>query len=84
MCLEFRVLLVVTITVALGLCSAQAQEIDFDKQLAPIFEVHCVKCHGPEKQQAGLRFDDATGAVRKGDSDEPAIVPGDAAASELI
>jgi hypothetical protein len=69
---------------ALVVCSTPAQGTDFAKQIAPILEMHCVKCHGPQKQQGGLRFDDVDGALKKGDSDEPAIVPGDATSSELI
>jgi len=68
---------------ALVVYSTPAQGTDFAKQIAPILEMHCVKCHGPHKQQGGLRFDDVDGALKKGDSDEPAIVPGDATASEL-
>src|SRR5688572_18091508 len=81
---DFRALLVVAIAIVPVWRSARSAEIDFDKQIAPIFKTHCVKCHGPAKQQGGLRFDAASGALRKGDSDERAIVPGDAAASELI
>ena len=44
----------------------------------------CVKCHGPEKQQGGLRFDRRSGAVRAGDSGSEAISPGNAAKSEVI
>ena len=81
---ELRVLLIATLTIAFGMHSAQAEAIDFDRDIAPIFNAHCVKCHGPAKQQGGLRFDHASGALKKGDSDEPGIVPGDVAASQLI
>ena len=80
----FRVLLVAAITIVPLLRSARSGEIDFDKGIAPIFKTHCVKCHGPAKQQGGLRFDSASGAFRKGESDEMAVVPWDVAASELI
>ena len=80
----FRVLLSAAITIVPVMQSARSGEIDFKKEIAPIFEMHCVKCHGPAKQQGKLRFDSASGAVRKGDSDEMAIAPGNAAASELI
>jgi mono/diheme cytochrome c family protein len=80
---DFRVLLVAAVTAVLVSRPARSAEIDFDKQIAPIFATHCVKCHGPDKQQGGLRFDSASGAIRNGDSDEAAIVPGNAAASEV-
>jgi cytochrome c553 len=81
---DFRIVLIAAITIVPITGSARSDEMDFSKKIAPIFETHCVKCHGPEKQQGGLRFDSASGAFRKGDSDELAISPGKAEASELI
>lgn len=57
-------------------------KIDFAKQIQPIFEKSCVKCHGPNKQKGGLRLDDKEAAL-KGGKDAVAIVPGDAAKSDL-
>jgi hypothetical protein len=78
------VLLVVCLLIVSTTPNAQSGEIDFDKEIAPIFQTHCLNCHGAAKQQGDLRFDFASGAVRTGDSGETAIIPGDAAASELI
>lgn len=64
--------------------SAAGAEVDFEREIAPLFKQHCQKCHGTEKQQGGLRFDTSAGAIREGDSGEKAIVPGKAEASELI
>mgnify|MGYP002628050174 FL=1 len=33
-------------------------EPDFDKDVLPVLKTHCVKCHGPEKQESGIRLDD--------------------------
>src|SRR5882724_2386902 len=30
---------------------------DFAREVRPLLEQHCFKCHGPEKQKGGLRFD---------------------------
>jgi mono/diheme cytochrome c family protein len=81
---DFRAILFAAITIVQVAPSACSREVDFATQIAPIFKTHCLKCHGPEKQQGGLRFDSASGAFRKGDSDELAIAPGKAEASELI
>jgi len=62
---------------------AAGAEMNFDKDVRPIL-ARCVKCHGPEKQKGGLRLDSRAGAVGKGDSGSEAIVPGEAAESELI
>jgi mono/diheme cytochrome c family protein len=57
-------------------------KVDFVKQIQPIFEKSCYKCHGPEKQKGGLRLDDKAAAM-KGGKDAVAIVAGDAAKSDL-
>jgi hypothetical protein len=57
---------------------------DFAKEIAPLLREHCVKCHGPEKQKGGLRFDVKSHAIKKGDTGEHSIVPGKSAESELV
>jgi hypothetical protein len=59
-------------------------ELDFAQQIQPIFREHCLKCHGPEKTQGGLRFDSASGALHVADSGQRAIVPGQPDESELL
>ena len=34
-----------------------AMPLDYDKDVKPVLESRCFKCHGPEKQKAGLRLD---------------------------
>ncbi len=55
----------------------------FHKQILPILQEACFRCHG-EKDKGGLRLDTREAALRGGDSEIPALVPGDPAASELI
>ncbi|HKS38758.1 MAG TPA: DUF1549 domain-containing protein, partial [Verrucomicrobiae bacterium] len=57
---------------------------DFSREVRPMLEKHCFKCHGPEKQKGGLRFDTREGAFKAGESGEKAIVPGHAKQSRLI
>src|SRR5688572_16748199 len=57
---------------------------NFQSEVRPILEKHCFKCHGPEKQKGGLRFDTKEGAFKAGDSSEKSIVPGHASQSRLI
>lgn len=59
-----------------------ADKIDFQKQVQPILEKNCVKCHGPEKQKGKLRLDSKEAAM-KGGKDGAVLVAGDAAKSEL-
>jgi mono/diheme cytochrome c family protein len=57
--------------------------IDFDRQVRPIFAAHCVKCHGPTKEESGLRVDSVTALVQGGYSG-PSITPGKSRESILI
>lgn len=66
------------------LAADEAARVDFSRDVQPIFQAHCHKCHGETKQKGSLRFDGRDGALRKGDSVEKAVVPGSAATSELI
>ena len=64
--------------------AAEPARIDFARDVRPILERSCGKCHGAEKQKGGLRFDLREGAVRAGDSGNKGITPGKADESELI
>ena len=57
---------------------------DFTRDVQPIFAAHCVKCHGPEEQNGGLRYDQKARALAQADSGHHAIVPGKADQSELL
>ncbi len=43
-------------------------QVDFSRDVKPLFAKYCLNCHGPDKQQAGLRLDVQGDAVRGGDS----------------
>lgn len=59
------------------------QAVEFEKDVLPIFEAHCLDCHGAEKQKSGFRLDLRSAAMRGG-SGGVAIVPGRAGKSPLI
>lgn len=63
---------------------ASAAAVDFTRDIQPLFEAHCVRCHGATKQKSGFRLDDARVALTGGDSRAPNIRPGDSAGSPLI
>ncbi len=48
----------------------------FEKNIRPALVKHCIRCHGPEKVQGGLRLDSREAWQAGGDSGA-AIVPGD-------
>lgn len=56
---------------------------NFHRNLLPILRDQCFRCHG-EKVKGGLRLDTRERAIKSGDSEVPAIVPGDPEASELV
>jgi hypothetical protein len=58
-------------------------EINFAKEIWPLFQKHCMKCHGPEKQKSGYRIDIAELALEGGEMGV-AIIPGNSAKSPLI
>jgi ankyrin repeat protein len=59
------------------------EKIDFRSAVAPILQQHCIDCHGPEIQMAGLRLDRSTLALEGGESGV-AFKPGKSQESLLI
>jgi len=58
-------------------------EVDFEKEIWPIFKRHCVECHGPEKQKSGFRIDVRELAFEGGDMGRN-IIPEKGAESPLV
>jgi mono/diheme cytochrome c family protein len=56
---------------------------DFERDIQPIFQKSCVKCHGPEKQRGEYRMDTKEGAFKK-HNNVPVIVRGNSEKSRLI
>ncbi len=63
--------------------SSPASTTPFHETVLPILRDQCFRCHG-KKMQGELRLDSLQSALEGGESGEPAIVPGDPDASELI
>jgi len=63
---------------------AQAEPIDFERDIAPIFKSRCIDCHGEDEQESGLRLDRRANMLRGGDYGLPTIVPGKPEKSLLI
>jgi uncharacterized membrane protein len=54
------------------------------REVVPILEEHCVRCHGESKSSGQLRVDSPQALLASGKSGRPAVIPGNAAASELL
>jgi Protein of unknown function (DUF1553)/Protein of unknown function (DUF1549)/Planctomycete cytochrome C len=55
----------------------------FEAKIRPVLEEHCFKCHGPRKQESGLRLDSRAGMLR-GTDNGAVVVPGHPEESPLI
>lgn len=58
--------------------------VEFDRDIKPIFEQSCFRCHGPEKPRSHFRLDHREAALKGGDNNPDDIIPGDSARSRLI
>ncbi|HEY1065473.1 MAG TPA: DUF1553 domain-containing protein, partial [Pirellulales bacterium] len=55
----------------------------FHGQILPLLQKNCFRCHG-EKDNGGLKLNSREAALKAGDSEVPAVVPGSPDASEMI
>jgi hypothetical protein len=59
--------------------------IDFTKEIKPLLEESCLRCHGPEGRPKGrYRVDSREAIIKGGSSGEPAIIPKESAKSPFI
>jgi hypothetical protein len=58
--------------------------VDFYREVQPILEAKCYGCHQGGKAKGRLRLDSREAALRGGESDGPALVPGKPAESALF
>lgn len=68
---------------ALVLTTPALAGVDYMRQVKPLLQLQCVKCHGATSQKGKLKLDTVTAAVKGGDHG-PAIVPGKPDQSTLI
>jgi len=62
---------------------AHSGQVNFQRDVQPILENNCVRCHGPERPKSGFRLDNRASALAGGDGG-PAIFAGNSADSPLI
>src|SRR5436305_12738350 len=60
------------------------QEKLFEVKVRPLLAANCFECHGPKKQESGLRLDSRAAVIEGGDSGARAVVPGEPDRSLLI
>jgi hypothetical protein len=62
---------------------AARKDVTYEKDIKPLFEASCIKCHGAERPKAGLRLDSLT-AVLKGSKEGKVIEVGKSEKSPLV
>ncbi len=59
-----------------------AQKADYIKVIQPIFDAHCISCHGPKKEKGKLRLDTLEATLKGGKN--PTFIIGKAESSMLL
>src|SRR5881275_1622325 len=68
---------------AKSLPPSAARKVDFAKEIKPIFESSCIKCHGRGRTKGDLSIESRE-TLLKGGETGPAIIPGKSEESRLI
>lgn len=66
------------------LATSSLRALDFVKDVQPILEARCVKCHGESKQEGEYDMSYADGLMMGGESGELPVVAGEPAASYMV
>src|SRR5688572_4211189 len=64
--------------------AAKKEGLTFDKDIKPLLENSCLKCHGAEKPKSKYRVDSREAFIKGGDSDEAAVVAGKSEKSPVV
>jgi len=59
------------------------QGVTFDKDIKPLFEASCIRCHGEQRPKGGLRLTTLE-AVLKGSKEGKVVQPGNSEKSDLV
>lgn len=62
--------------------ASDKKDLTFEKDIKPLFQASCVRCHGEQRQRGGLRVD-TLAALLKGGDDGKMVVAGDSKKSLL-
>ena len=61
-----------------------AGEIDFQRDIQPVFAELCLECHGTDKAKGGLVLTNRAAALKELESGAHGLVPGNVGKSEII
>src|SRR5437016_2891412 len=54
----------------------EKKDLSYDKDIKPILEKSCVKCHSGDKPKSKYRMDSRESTIKGGESGDAAIIPG--------
>jgi hypothetical protein len=60
------------------------KQVDFSKDIKPLLEASCLKCHGEQRPKSRYRVNDREEIIKGGSSGEAAIIPGNSEKSPFI
>ena len=63
--------------------ASETTGLSFSKDIQPLLQESCARCHGAERPKAGLRLDSRE-ALLKGGEDGKVVIPGDSKKSWLV
>jgi hypothetical protein len=63
--------------------ASKQEGVTYEKDIHPIFDENCLRCHGDQRPKANLRLDNLEG-VLKGSKDGKVVVPGHSEQSGLV
>src|SRR5881397_2467455 len=64
--------------------AANTGQVDFQRDIQPLFAEHCYECHGPDAQKGGLNLTTREGAMKVLESGATAITAGHPEKSEAV
>ena len=64
--------------------AAQKHTVDFTRDVAPLLDRSCAACHGGDKKKGSFSIASREGILKGGQSGDPAVHPGNSAASKLL
>jgi hypothetical protein len=79
-----RALFAFPLAIFLSPMLVRAAEVDFQRDIQPIFSEYCLECHGMDKAKGGLVLTTRAGALKELESGAHGVVPGNVEKSELI
>jgi len=59
--MKLKQTILLTILGLLSAGNARAMDRDFKSKVKPFFRLHCIRCHGPDREEGGIRVDKISG-----------------------